>query len=630
MCGIVGKYNYGSGEPVSGQLIRAMCDTLVHRGPDDGGSHIDGPVGLGHRRLSILDLSEQGHQPMHSRDERIWITFNGEIYNYQELQSELSSKGFSFRSNCDTEVILYLYEEYGEECVNRLRGMFAFAIWDGKRKQLLMVRDRIGKKPLYYYNDGKSLVFASEIKAILADKSVKKDINAQAVYDYFKYQYVPDPKSIYKNIHKLEPGHLLTCNQRGLADREYWNVDFSISKAGTETEIADELLHILKESVRLRMISDVPLGAFLSGGIDSSCVVALMAGHQEQPVSTCTIGFNSEEFDEIAFARKMAEIYHTDHSEYTVQQKAKDILPHLIKHFDEPFADSSAIPTFYVSKLARRKVTVALSGDGGDENFFGYEKYRLEKTEDRIRSLFPSPLRKAIFPLLSRVLAGANHRVFQKGSTLLKTLGREPDYGFFLTNTEIDDDLWSEMLTPDFRRELGGYDPFWITRDHYHKAQTDDHLSRILYTDLKMYLPGDILVKVDRMSMANSLEVRSPFLDHHIIELAARVPISLKFRRGEKKYILKRIFSQMLPEDILYRKKMGFCVPLADWLRGELRDFTADRILSPGNGLEYFFNKKSISRIWEMHQDRKRNFDIILWSLLVFEIWFQECYFGRR
>jgi asparagine synthase (glutamine-hydrolysing) len=624
MCGIVGKYNFRSVEAVSPGLIRSMCDVIAYRGPDDSGVHTDGRVGLGHRRLSIIDLSSLGHQPMCSEDNQIWITYNGEIYNFQDLRNQLIEKGYTFKSNCDTEVILTLYREYGEHCLQYLRGMFAFGIWDKKKSLLFLARDRIGKKPLFYYTDGKRLIFASEIKSILLDPAVGKEINYQAFYDYFKYLYVPDPKTIYKNVYKLEPGHCLTCSPEGITNREYWDVSFAGGNSKSLAEISDDLLGILDESVRLRMISDVPLGAFLSGGIDSSGVVALMAGQQERPVTTCSIGFDSKTFDEIEYARMIAERFHTDHHEFTVKENAEEILSDLAYYFDEPFADPSAVPTYYVSKLARQRVTVALSGDGGDENFAGYEKYFVDDIENRIRRGIPGFIRRVVFPFASRILAQGHRTVFKKGATLLNTLSFESNYGFYLTNTNFDERLWQDAVNDDVKREIGDYDPFSVTEHHYNRADTDNHLSRILYTDLKTYLPGDILVKVDRMSMAHSLEVRAPILDHQVIEFAATIPARLKYNRGEKKYILKQAFEKILPKEVLYRKKMGFSVPLADWFRGELKTYTAERLFGESSGVCNFFCRGPLERMWDLHQSEKRNYSTTLWSLLMFQLWYRR------
>lgn len=624
MCGIAGKYNFRDGSPVDPALIRRMCDVMAYRGPDDSGVYTSGPVGLGHRRLSIIDLSDAGHQPMSSQDGSIWITFNGEIYNFLDLRKDLVKRGHRFKSDCDTEVIIALYQEYGEECVDFLRGMFALAIWDAPKQKLFMARDRIGKKPLFYYSNGKSIIFGSEIKAILQDTNVTKEIRYDALADYFKYLYVPDPKTIYQNIHKLRPGHFLTCDNQGIRETEYWDLSFRETTALSETGICEKLDAMLNEAVQLRMISDVPLGAFLSGGIDSSAVVAMMAGNQAAPVTTCTIGFDSERFDEVGYARTVADLFNTDHHEFTVRQKAEKILEDLAFHFDEPFADSSAVPTYYVSKLARTRVTVALAGDGGDENFAGYDKYFMDDVEDRLRRLLPMALRSRLLPHLAGVFWDRDAAVFRKAYTLLSALARERDCGFYLSSSEFEDRMFHSTLRDDIRRKLAGYDPSRVVLDCYQKADTDDHLSRILYTDMKTYLPGDILVKVDRMSMAHSLEVRAPILDHRFMEFAASIPAEMKYRNGEKKFILKKCLARRLPNSTLYRKKMGFSVPLADWLRGELKDFSAKKLFSGESGLSNFFQVDTIRRLWEQHQTRRRDHGTILWSLLMFELWFRK------
>jgi len=409
-----------------------------------------------------------------------------------------------------------------------------------------------------------------------------------------------------------------------MSQKEYWDISFANISSKDINDISDELLRILNESVKLRMISDVPLGAFLSGGIDSSGVVALMSKQQSDPVTTCSIGFDSSDFDEIKFARIIANQFKTDHHEFTVKEKTKDVLKDIAYYFDEPFADSSAVPTYYVSKLARQKVTVALSGDGGDENFAGYEKYYLDDIENRIRRRIPASIRKTIFPSLSNLFSKHNYRVFERGATLLNTLSFESDYGFYLTNTEFNNNLWNQMLNDDVKKQVGDYDPFSVTQHYYNKADTDNHLEKILYTDLKTYLPGDILVKVDRMSMANSLEVRAPILDHNVIEFAAKIPPNLKYNRGDKKYILKHAFQQILPREIMYRKKMGFSVPLADLFRGEIRELTAQYLFSRDAEVTHFFRVRSLQKIWDLHQAGTRNYATLLWSLLMFELWYQE------
>lgn len=626
MCGIAGKYNFLTGEPVSPELVKSMCDRIAYRGPDDSGVYTEGSVGLGHRRLSIIDLSELGHQPMSSEDGMIWITYNGEIYNFLSLRKDLINKGYQFKSKTDTEVIIYLYREYGEECLEYLRGMFAFAIWDIEKSKMFLARDRIGKKPLFYYFDGKRLIFASEIKSILEDPIVSKEINYESFYDYFKYLYVPAPRTIYNNIFKLEPGHYLVCSKSGLKKREYWDISFKENHHNDVNTASAKLYDVLNESVKLRMISDVPLGAFLSGGIDSSGVVGLMSGQQEGKVTTCSIGFDSEDFDEIQYARVIAELFDTNHNEFTVKQNVEEILPNLAYYFDEPFADSSAVPTYYVSKLARQKVTVALSGDGGDENFAGYEKYYIDDIENRIRGRIPLSIRRTLLPLLKRAFMPWRHPLLRRGSTLLNTLTYGPDYGFYLTNTEFNDDLWKNIIRDEVKYKIGDYDPYDITRHYYHKADTDNHLSKILYTDLKTYLPGDILVKVDRMSMANSLEVRAPILDHNVIEFAANLPPVLKYNRGEKKYILKKTFNKILPKEIMYRKKMGFSVPLADWFRKDINSFSYKSFFSRDAGLTQFFDKDKLLNIWNLHQSGLRDYATTLWSLLMFELWYKQCF----
>jgi asparagine synthase (glutamine-hydrolysing) len=629
MCGIVGKYNFKTGETVSTHLMKGMCDRISYRGPDDSGIYVDGSIGLGHRRLSIIDLSAAGHQPMASADGCLWITFNGEIYNFKTLRIDLIEKGYSLKSECDTEVIIYLYQEYGEECLKYLRGMFAFGIWDKRKKKLFLARDRIGKKPLFYYFNGKTLIFASEIKAIFEDPEVQKKMNYEGLYDYFKYLYVPDPKTIYQNISKLDPGHFLVCSPEGLVKKEYWDVSFTEKLSGSADDIGEELLTVLSESVKLRMISDVPLGAFLSGGIDSSGVVALMASQQQGPVTTCSIAFDSNKYNEIQFARKIASKFNTDHNEFVVKQNAEEVLKKLVFHFDEPFADSSAVPTYYVSKLARQKVTVALSGDGGDENFAGYEKYYLDDIENKFRRIIPYGLRRIIFPHLADLLAESNNPSLQKVYTLLNTLCFDSEFGYYLTNSEFDYRIWQRVINEETRRKIGDYDPYSVTRRYYQKSDAEDHLSKTLYVDLKSYLPGDILVKVDRMSMAHSLEVRAPILDHKVIEFAARIPPSMKYYHREKKFILKKSFEKILPREIMNRKKMGFSVPLADWFRGELREYSLTTLFNGKNGLGEFFKMQELRRLWELHQSGARNYSPILWALLMFELWYQEYIVGK-
>lgn len=628
MCGIAGFVQYASkvSPEALGSLttLKDMGDTIIHRGPDAYGEFLEGPVGLCHRRLSIIDLSEAGTQPMHSNNQRFSMVFNGEIYNFLELRAELEASGYQFRTKTDSEVILALYEQEGDTCVKKLNGMFAFAIWDKQTQSLFMARDRIGKKPLYYYNDGQQFIFGSEIKAILAHPAAKKDINPEAVYDFFAYQYIPDPKTIFKNIHKLKPGHTLYLSEHTQSIKPYWDLSFAKTQNRSETEIAEELLHKIDESTKLRMISDVPLGAFLSGGVDSSGVVALMAKNSKQDVTTCSIGFDAKKFDETEYAKKVAQQYHTDHHELTVTENVTDNLVNIASFFDEPFADPSMVPTFFVSQLARQKVTVALAGDGGDESFAGYQKYAIDHIENNLRNKVPAMLRQTLLPKLAALLAGRSSTLLKKGHTLLNTLSQTPEYGFYLTNNFCSDLIWNKVVKPDFKAKLGNYHPSTTSLDYYRNCDGPDHLSRILYTDVKTYLPGDILVKVDRMSMANSLEVRAPLLDYKVMEYAASIPSNFKFKEGEKKHILKEAFKPLLTDEILYRKKMGFSVPLADWLRKDIKDIAENALLSSNNGLSNFFDIKELKILWQQHQNGSHNFSNELWSFLMFELWWQR------
>ena len=544
MCGIAGFTRFK--DPVGDiNTLKAMGDAIAHRGPDASGIYIDDNIGLCHRRLSIIDLSNLGNQPIHSQNGKYTIVFNGEIYNFIELRSDLAKEGYTFQTKTDTEVILSLYQRDGIDCLTKLNGMFAFAIWDKEKRTLFLARDRLGKKPLYYYFDGNNFIFASEIKSILKIPLVKKEICHEAIYDYFTYQYIPEPKSIFKNIYKLRPAHWLIVNNEGIIERKYWELSFTNINTNSEAVIAEDLYNKLLHSVELRMVSDVPIGAFLSGGIDSSSVVALMAKSSIKPVTTCTIGFDSDKYDEIEYARSVSNSFKTDHYEFTVKNNISENLQFIASYFDEPFSDPSFVPTYFVSKLTKSKVTVALAGDGGDENFVGYQKYNTDAIENRLRNIIPSFLRQNLFPSLSNAISRLPSQFFKKGSSLLNSLSVNPAYGFYLTNSFFNQDLWGKLINNEFRKNIGDYHPSHLTEQYYHSADTDDHISKLLYTDIKTYLPGDILVKVDRMSMANSLEVRAPILDYKVVEFAASIPSNLKYKDGEKKYILKQAFKEI-------------------------------------------------------------------------------------
>ena len=601
-----------------------MGQAILHRGPDAGSTWLDDEVGLVHRRLSILDLSDAGTQPMESASARYVIAYNGEIYNFLELRDDLISQGHSFRTGTDTEVLLALYEIHGPECLQLLNGMFALAIWDRTARKLFLARDRLGKKPLYFYEAGGQFAFASELKALTPAPFVKTELRHDAIKDFFAYQYVPDPKTIYKNVHKLAPGYWLETDGTHTHQEQYWDVSFGAPSSASLGELEDGLYNLIDDAVRLRMVSDVPLGAFLSGGIDSSAVVGLMAGHTSKPVTTCAIGFDSKRFDEVLWAKKVAEQFKTDHHEFTVKNNVAESLSDIARFFDEPFADPSFVPTYFVSQLARQKVTVALAGDGGDENFAGYSKYYTDQVENRLRGLFPAALRHSLFPGLARMAGIVNTGPTRKAKSLLGTLALEPDEAFFVTNSFFNKDVWNDLVTGELKRETRDYDPADITRAHYKNAGTVDHLSSILYTDIKTYLPGDILVKVDRMSMANSLETRSPLLDYRVVEYAAQIPAALKLHGKEKKYVLKKAFERMLPEDILYRKKMGFSVPLASWLRNELRPIADSLLTDQSGGLSHYFDMVQVGKLWQSHLRGDDRCTQEIWSMLTFALWWQR------
>lgn len=623
MCGLAGYIRFGEPEQQAEQLAAAMGHAIYHRGPDAGSHWYDNQIMLVHRRLSILDLSEAGTQPMHSPCGRYVMVFNGEIYNFLELKAELLAAGEQFSTHTDSEVLLRLYQQQGPACLQQLNGMFAIAIWDSECKKLFLARDRLGKKPVYIYQQGEYFAFGSELKALLPLPFFKGDLNLQAVQDFFFYQYVPDPKSIFNYAHKLKPGHYLEWQQGQVTEHCYWDLKFASPSAASEEELSHQLRELLDDAVRIRMISDVPLGAFLSGGVDSSAVVASMAKQSSQPVTTCAIGFDSKKFDEVQYASQIAKQFSTDHHEFTVRANVTESFLKISRYFDEPFADPSFVPTYFVAELARKKVTVALAGDGGDENFAGYSKYLVDQTEQQLRQSLPAVLRKAAKPLaaLAAQLPGTPAR---KAHTLLRTLSLTPEQGFFLTNSFFNPLLWPQLLRPEFAHALAGYDSATVTTEAYQAAEADDHLSRVLYTDFKTYLPGDILVKVDRMTMANSLEARAPLLDYRLVEFAAKVPSSLKLHGREKKYLLKQSQKGILSHDILYRKKMGFSVPLAEWLSHELKPIGDSLLLAKSPGLAEFFILSKVQQLWQQHQAGDHRYTQELWSMLVFEAWWQH------
>jgi len=622
MCGLTGIFEYNRPTEIPRELVHRMNETIVHRGPDDEGVFVGPGIGLGFRRLSIIDLAG-GHQPISNEDGTIWVALNGEIYNYAELRKELLDLGHQLATRSDTETIVHLYEEYGEQCFARLRGMFAIVLWDSRQRKLLMARDRVGKKPLFYSADSQRLLFGSELKALLAADGLSREIDLEALSDYFSFGYIPAPKTIYRSVRKVLPGqYVVVCADGSLKQETYWDLSFRETEDRSEAEWCELIRHQLSEATRVRLMSDVPLGAFLSGGVDSSSVVAMMAQLMNQPVATCSIGFGVPEFDESKFARQVARQFHTEHHEQVVEPDAVAVVHKLAWHYDEPFADSSAIPTYYVSAIARKHVTVALGGDGGDENFAGYRRYFFDVMENRLRAHVPEGVRSNIFGPLGRWYPGLAWapRIFRAKATF-QSLSRAPLEGYFNSISVFRPDEKPKLLTGDFRARLNGYDSIETLRSYYDRADSSDPLSRIQYMDIKTYLTDDILTKVDRASMAVSLEVRAPLLDHHLMETLARIPSSLKLRGREGKYILKKAMEPTLPQEILYRNKQGFAVPLAHWFRHDLKGMARDVIFGVRDGI---LDLGYLEKIWAEHQCGTFDRSGYLWAVLMFREWQQS------
>jgi asparagine synthase (glutamine-hydrolysing) len=624
MCGIAGLFDSDGREPVSRATVERMTGAIAHRGPDDDGFHVEGPIGLGHRRLSIIGVST-GHQPIFTDDHRFAIVFNGEIYNYLPLREELRGLGCRFATETDTEVILYAYRVWGADSVRRLRGMFAYAIWDAAERTLFLARDRLGIKPLYYHWDGRRIRFASEIKAILADPDARVSLDPLALDEYLTYLYVPAPRSIYREVRKLEAGHTLTVSASGLDEREYWDLSFEPGPQRSEEEIASGLRDALTDSVSSHLMSEVPLGAFLSGGIDSSAVVGTMARLIDRPVQTASIGFKESAYDELPYARRMAQTFGADAHERIVDANAADILDQLSWFYDEPFADSSMVPTYYVSQVARERVIVCLSGDGGDENFAGYRRMRYDYLENRIRAAIPSAVRRGLIAPLARAYPKADWLPRPlRAKTLLTNLTLSPERAYHNTMRWFTPEMKKSLYRPALRDAVGDHDAFEVMGRYFRKTEGWHPLSRIQYVDIKTYLVDDILTKVDRASMAHSLEVRVPLLDHVFMEYAAAIPADLKLRGGEGKYIFKRALRGLVPDEVLDRRKMGFSVPLDRWFRNGLRRPFEDRVLASDAFTATLFEQSAIKRWWGEHQLGVRDHSYALWALLVLEHW------GRR
>jgi asparagine synthase (glutamine-hydrolysing) len=627
MCGITGIFDTRTDRPIDRSVLQRMNDSQWHRGPDEGSLHLEPGVGFGHRRLSIIDIAT-GQQPLFNEDGSVVVVFNGEIYNYQSLIPELQALGHVFHTRSDTEVIVHAWESWGKDCVKRFRGMFAFALWDRNRQTLFMARDRLAVKPLFYavLDDG-HLLFGSELKSVLAHGGLRRDLDPLAVEEYFALGYVAEPRTVFRQARKLPPAHTLTW-RRGQAQPEldeYWDVHFTGDNALDDVQACEELNRRLQESVRLRMIAEVPLGAFLSGGVDSSAVVATMAGLQDEPVNTCSIGFDVPEFNESEFARIVAERYKTNHHLEVVGSDDFDLIDTLARLYDEPYADSSAIPTYRVCQLARKHVTVALSGDGGDESFGGYRRYRMHLMEERMRSALPESVRRPLFGMLGRVYPKADWapRVF-RAKTTFEGMSRTSVEAYFHSISILRGPMRDQLFSDKFKRDLAGYSALEVFDRHAAKANTDDPLALIQYLDLKTYLIGDINTKVDRASMAHSLEVREPLMDHELVEWLATLPASLKVRGQEGKFLLKKAMESKLSDDILYRPKMGFAVPLAKWFRGPLKQRVRDAVLGPRLAETGWFNRAYLEHLIDAHQSGARDYSAPLWTLMMFEAFFRN------
>jgi asparagine synthase (glutamine-hydrolysing) len=631
MCGICGIYGDGGLGEKDRELVRRMCSVIVHRGPDGDGFHDGERAVLGMRRLSIIDLVT-GDQPIYNEDRTVAVVYNGEIFNFPELRRDLEARGHKFATRADTEVIVHLYEEEAEGFVHRLNGMFAIALWDEKRRRLVLARDRMGVKPLHYSERDGRLFFASEIKSLLA-AGEPRDLDPESLARFFAFEYIPAPRSVFKGVRKLPPGHLLIAEAGRSRIVPYWNVAYRPSAgilgtrtdARSEDDIARELAERLKESVRKRLISDVPLGVFLSGGMDSSTVTALMAENAPGRIKTFSIGFKEESFDEIPYARRVAEAFGTAHTEFVVESSmVRDLVPTLMGYLDEPLADASVIPTYLISKLAREHVTVALAGDGGDELFCGYDTYKAWRVARTWRKL-PRFIRSGLARRVAGLLPASKKRLsFEfKAKKFLAGIDYPPEIANTIWWGAYPPEERAKLLAPDFAASLRE-DPYEPIGDHLRVYSPKDELDRICYLDLKLYLQDDLLVKVDRMSMANSLEIRVPFLDYTFVEFAASIPNSLKLRGMQTKYILKKAMAERLSAEIRNRPKIGFDIPLGPWLRGELKSFAQD-VLAPANLRKHgFLNEAYVARVLDEHLSGRHNHRQLLWPLLIFQFWYDR------
>lgn len=623
MCGIAGLVR-DDGLDVDQPLVGKMCAAIRHRGPDDDGFYFEPGVGLSMRRLAIIDL-KSGKQPIHNQDRTAWIVFNGEIYNYQELRSRLEKLGHAFYTNSDTEAIVHAYDQYGVDCPNYLRGMFAFAIWDTRAQELFLARDRVGKKPLLYSRVNGQLIFGSEFSALLQHPDVSKDIDFEALDHYLSFMCVPAPLTAYRGIKKLEPGHSLRYRKGEIKIERYWQPDFSKKLDISEQEAGERAIEILREAVKVRLMSEVPLGAFLSGGIDSSAVVALMSEVSSEPIKTFSIGFEEQDFSELHHARRVAEHVGADHHEFIVRPDALEVLPILVEHYGEPYADSSAIPTYYVARETRKHVTVALNGDGGDESFAGYERYAAMRMAERYHRL-PAILRDTVVKQAIELLpSSAIKRSRVRDVKRFINAASLPSTERYLRWISVfDAEAKRDLYSDQFARQTESVSAAGVLGPWFARANGSGIIDAALLTDLMTYLPNDLLVKVDIATMAVSLEARSPFLDHHVIEFAASLPEKYKLRGLTTKYLLKRILKQLLPAENLDRRKMGFGLPIGHWFRGKLQPFLRETILSESALKRGLFKPETVKQLVELHARGERDFSHQLWTLLMLELWYQR------
>ena len=624
MCGIAGIANANS-RGASREILERMNRAIVHRGPDEDGFYVNENIGLAMRRLSIIDLAG-GQQPIYNADKTALIVFNGEIYNFQELRADLEKHGNEFYTNSDTEVILHLYDKHGADCLQFLRGMFALAIWDKRDKSLFVARDRVGKKPLLYsHQQNGDLIFGSEFQALLQHPSISRDVDYEAIDSYMSYLCVPAPQTAFKQIRKLEPAHWLRWKDGKIKTQRYWSPNFSKKIKISQTEAEEETLRILRESVKLRLISEVPLGAFLSGGVDSSAVVALMAQESSSPVKTFSIGFEEQDFSELKYAKQVAEHIGAEYHEFIVKPDALEVLPILVEHYGEPYADSSAIPTYYVSKETRKFVTVALNGDGGDESFAGYERHAAMRLAEKYHRL-PAFVRKSLIETAVNLIPTSEIKKsrVRDAKRFLQAASLPKTERYFRWMSTFNREAKKKLYTPEFTETVAAQNPSVFLDEWFAKANGAGILDTTLLTDQMTYLPNDLLVKVDIASMANSLEARSPFLDHKVIEFAASLPENIKMKRFETKSLLKKVAAKLVPPEVIYRRKMGFGVPIGNWFRGEMKDFVREVLLSEKSLKRGIAKREIVTRYVDEHTDGMRDHAFQIWTLLMLELWFQR------